>query len=106
MLFHQRRVVLAVSPQADRRRASRYDVCLPIEVSTCDGVPLTAEVTNISASGFRTRSPIVLAPGTKLLVRFHGRPRRAHVAWQQGEQIGCRFAREMTPAQLADALRG
>jgi hypothetical protein len=89
----------------DRRRAERYDVDLAVEVMTVDGVPLCSRVTNISASGFRTRSPMALAKGTRLVVRFHGgRRRRAHVAWQIGEDIGCRLLRPLSAAELANVV--
>ncbi len=74
---------------------------MAVEVLTPDGVPLSAEMTNISGSGFRARSPMVLKKGDRLIVRFNGRmPRRAQVAWQQGEEIGCRFLRPLSQAQL------
>lgn len=87
---------------AERRRAERFAVELQVEVSTADGLPLSSEITNISASGFRTRCPIQLAKGAKLGVRFHqGRRRRAIVAWQIGEDVGCRLLRPLDPAELA-----
>lgn len=101
-LPHLAPAALCDTPPEERRRAERYDVDLAVEVMTVDGVPLSSRVTNISASGFRTRSPMALAKGTRLVVRFHGgRRRRAHVAWQIGEDIGCRLLRALTAAELA-----
>lgn len=82
----------------------RYEVCVPVEVTTADGVPLSTSMTNISSSGFRARSPMLLAKGEKLIVRFNGRlPRRAQVAWQNGEEIGCRFLKPLSREQLSQA---
>jgi hypothetical protein len=93
---------LRASILADRRHAPRFEVPVPVEVSTTDGVVFSSEMVNISTSGFRTRSAIVLAPGTRLIVRFHQRmPRRAQVAWQRGAEIGCRFMRPLSQKQLA-----
>ena len=90
----------------DRRRAERYEVCVPVQVSTTDGVIFSSELVNVSISGFRARSAILLAPGTRLVVRFRQRmPRRAQVAWQRGEEVGCRFVRPLSQKQLA-ALAG
>jgi hypothetical protein len=89
----------------DRRRASRYEVSVPVEVSTVDGLPLSAEVTNISASGFRCHSPMALKKGTKVIVRFaNGMRRRAYIAWQIGEDIGCRLLRPLTADELAEVI--
>lgn len=97
----------SVALQSDRRRASRYDVSVPVEVSTVDGLPLSNEVTNISASGFRCHSPMALKKGTKVIVRFNnGRRRRAYIAWQIGEDIGCRLLRALTSDELAEVLAG
>lgn len=86
----------------ERRRAERFEVRVPVDVSTTDGVIFSSEMVNISTSGFRTRSAILLAPGTRLIVRFRvGMPRRAQVAWQRGEEIGCRFIRPLSQKQLA-----
>jgi hypothetical protein len=94
-------------PESDRRRASRYEVSIPVEVSTLDGLPLSSEVTNISASGFRCHSPMALRKGTKVIVRFHkSMRRRAYIAWQIGEDIGCRLLRPLTAAELADVMEG
>jgi hypothetical protein len=94
--------LLAQPAPDDRRRDSRYDVSVPVDVSTTDGVPLSAEVTNISGSGFRAHSPIQLAKGSKVIVRFgKGSRRRAYVAWQIGEEIGCRLLRPLSVAELA-----
>lgn len=94
-------------PQTDRRRASRYDVSVPVEVSTVDGLPLSSEVTNISASGFRCHSPMALKKGTKVIVRFtNGMRRRAYIAWQIGEDIGCRLLRPLTADELAQVIAG
>jgi hypothetical protein len=90
---------------ADRRNASRYEVSIPVQVSTIDGVPLSSEVTNISASGFRARSAMALKKGCKVIVRFeNGMRRRAYVAWQIGEDIGCRLLRPLTADELAEVL--
>lgn len=92
---------LAKSLQSDRRIASRYDVALPVEVFTLDGVPLAAEVSNISASGFRAVSAMIVPKGTKLFVRFRGGSRRrVIVAWQIGQEIGCRLVRPLRADQL------
>lgn len=94
-------------PQSDRRRASRYDVSVAVEVSTIDGLPLSSEVTNISASGFRCHSPMALKKGTKVIVRFRkGMRRRAYIAWQIGEDIGCRLLRPLTASELAEVMAG
>jgi hypothetical protein len=94
-----------VAQQSDRRGASRYDVSVPVDVSTVDGLPLSAEVTNISASGFRCRSPMALKKGTKVIVRFQkGMRRRAYIAWQIGEDIGCRLLRPLTTDELAEVM--
>ncbi len=78
---------------------------MPVEVLTTDGVPLSAEVTNISGSGFRAHSPIHLPKGTKVIVRFgKGMRRRAYVAWQIGEEIGCRLLRPLSPGELATVM--
>jgi hypothetical protein len=105
-LENRRRDTLLATPlQSDRRRDSRYDVSVPIDVETTDGVPLSAEVTNISGSGFRAHSPIQLAKGSKVIVRFgKGMRRRAYVAWQIGEEIGCRLLRPLSPAELAAVM--
>jgi hypothetical protein len=96
---------LSQPAQNDRRRAARYDVSVPVDVLTTDGVPLSAEVTNISGSGFRAHSPIQLANGSKVIVRFgKGMRRRAYVAWQIGEEIGCRLLRPLSPAELATVM--
>lgn len=95
------------APPSDRRRASRYDVSVPVEVSTVDGLPLSNEVTNISASGFRCHSSMALRKGTKVIVRFNnGMRRRAYVAWQIGEDIGCRLLRALTADELAEVMAG
>lgn len=95
------RMSLAKSLQSDRRIASRYDVALAVEVFTLDGVPLSAEVSNISASGFRASSSMIMPKGTKLFVRFQGGSRRrVVVAWQIGQEIGCRLVRPLRPEQL------
>lgn len=93
---------------SDRRRASRYEVSVAVEVSTLDGLPLSAEVTNISASGFRCRSSMVLRKGSKVIVRFldGGMRRRAYIAWQIGEDIGCRLLRPLTTDELARVMEG
>jgi len=97
----------SVAPPSDRRRASRYDVSVPVDVSTVDGLPLSNEVTNISASGFRCHSPMALRKGTKVIVRFaNGRRRRAYIAWQVGEDIGCRLLRPLTADELAEVMAG
>ena len=76
-------------------------------MSTADGVPLSSEVTNISASGFRAHSAIALDKGSKVIVRFeNGMRRRAYVAWQIGEDIGCRLLRPLTTAELAEVIEG
>jgi hypothetical protein len=101
-----RRAVLSRLLQVDRRQAERYALSLSVEVLTTDGVPLAAELSNISSSGFRARSPIALSAGTRLVVRFGGRmPRKAIVAWQKGEEIGCRFLRPLGLDQLAEVSR-
>jgi hypothetical protein len=93
--------------QSDRRRAQRYEVRVPVEVSTIDGVIFSSEMVNVSTSGFRARSAIMLAPGTRLIVRFSQRmPRRAQVAWQRGEEVGCRFMRPLSQKQLATLASG
>jgi len=97
--------LLSQPSQDDRRRAARYDVSVPVEVLTTDGVPLSSEVTNISGSGFRARSPIHMPKGTKVVVRFNKTMRRrAYVAWQIGEDIGCRLLRSLTPGELAEVM--
>ena len=89
----------------DRRRDARFEVSVPIDVLTTDGVPLSAEVTNISGSGFRAHSPIQLAKGSKVIVRFgKGMRRRGYVAWQIGEEIGCRLLRPLSAAELATVM--
>jgi hypothetical protein len=91
---------------SDRRRAARFEVSVPVEVSTLDGLPLSCEVTNISASGFRARSPMQLRKGSKVIVRFQtGKRRRAYVAWQIGEDIGCRLLRPLTADELAEVVQ-
>lgn len=95
----------AAAPQSDRRRASRYDVSVAVEVSTVDGLPLSSEVTNISAAGFRCHSSMALKKGTKVIVRFQkGMRRRAYIAWQIGEDIGCRLLRPLTVDELAQVM--
>ncbi len=80
-LTDPRRASISVQVSADRRRAERYEVRVPLQVSTIDGVIFSSEMINISTSGFRTRSPMLLPPGTRLVVRFHNRmPRKAQVA--------------------------
>ncbi|WP_298690867.1 PilZ domain-containing protein [uncultured Sphingomonas sp.] len=97
--------ILAQPDQDDRRRAARYDVSVAVQVLTTDGVPLASEVTNISGSGFRARSPIHMPKGTKVVVRFNTTMRRrAYIAWQIGEDIGCRLLRALTPGELAEVL--
>ncbi len=92
---------------SDRRQASRYEVSVPVQVSTVDGVPLSSEVTNISASGFRAHSAMALRKGSKVIVRFeNGMRRRAYVAWQIGEEIGCRLLRPLTANELAEVISG
>jgi PilZ domain len=96
---------LVPAPSPERRRASRYEVSVPVEVSTLDGVPLSSEVTNISASGFRAHSAMALRKGSKVIVRFeNGMRRRAYVAWQIGEDIGCRMLRPLTADELAGVI--
>ena len=96
-----------LAPLPDRRRGSRYDVSVAVEVSTVDGLPLSSEVTNISASGFRCHSPMALMKGTKVIVRFRqGMRRRAYIAWQIGEDIGCRLLRPLTASELTEVLQG
>ena len=96
---------LVSGPAPDRRHASRYEVSIPVEVSTVDGVPLSSEVTNISASGFRAHSAMALRKGSKVIVRFeNGMRRRAYVAWQIGEDIGCRLLRPLTADELAEVM--
>jgi hypothetical protein len=98
--------ILAQPDQDDRRGATRYDVSVAVEVLTTDGVPLASEVTNISGSGFRARSPIHMPKGTKVVVRFNKTMRRrAYIAWQIGEDIGCRLLRGLTPGELAAVLK-
>lgn len=104
LLTEAHEAILSATPPADRRVAPRFAVAVPVEVSTADGVLLSTELTNISCSGFRTRSPMFLDKGTKLVLRLNGRlPRRAQVAWQKGEEIGCRFMRPLGKEQLAIA---
>jgi len=96
---------LAQPSQDDRRRDSRYDVSVAVDVLTTDGLPLSSEVTNISGSGFRAHSPLQLPKGTKVIVRFNkSTRRRAYVAWQIGEEIGCRLLRALTPGELAEVI--
>jgi hypothetical protein len=98
-------VMLTRSPPSERRRDARFEVSVPIDVLTTDGVPLSAEVTNISGSGFRAHSPIQLPKGSKVIVRFgKGMRRRAYVAWQIGEEIGCRLLRPLSAAELATVM--
>jgi hypothetical protein len=96
---------LAEISSAERRRDSRFEVSVRVEVSTLDGIPLSSEVTNISASGFRARSAMALRKGSKVIVRFeNGMRRRAYVAWQIGEDIGCRMLRPLAAAELAEVI--
>jgi hypothetical protein len=96
-----------VSDLSDRRGASRYEISVPVAVSTVDGVPLSSEVTNISASGFRAHSAMAMKKGSKVIVRFeNGMRRRAYVAWQIGEDIGCRLLRPLTADELAEVIEG
>ncbi|WBO20900.1 hypothetical protein [Sphingomonas abietis] len=97
--------LLESAPQSDRRIAARYEISIAVLVSTVDGVPLSSEVTNISASGFRAHSAMALKKGSKVIVRFeNGMRRRAHVMWQIGEDIGCRLLRPLTADELAEVL--
>ncbi|HEY0270416.1 MAG TPA: PilZ domain-containing protein [Sphingomonas sp.] len=102
LLTDPRTAIFRETAPADRRTAERYEVCVPVQVSTMDGIVFSSEMINVSTSGFRTRSALMLAPGTRLVVRFRQRmPRRAQVAWQTGEKIGCRFDRPLSQKQLA-----
>jgi hypothetical protein len=107
LLTDPRSASLSASVPDDRRRAARYEVCVPVQVATTDGVVFSSEMINVSTSGFRTRSAMMLSSGTKLVVRFRQRmPRRAQVAWQKGEEIGCRFDRPLSQKQLAALAAG
>lgn len=91
----------------ERRLAQRFEVHVQVEVSTPDGVIFSTEMINVSSSGFRLRCPMLLVPGSRLVARFQRcAKRRATVAWQRGEEIGCRFDRPLGHKQLTALAAG
>ena len=60
-------------------------------------------VTDLSTSGFRIRLDDSVTAGTALALQMDGLSAiEGFVVWQAGNQVGCRFAREIHPA-LVDA---
>ncbi len=60
-------------------------------------------LSDVSTGGFRIALDEPLSPGSPLTLQMDGfEPIEAFVVWQDGDQLGCRFAKPLHPA-LVDA---
>ena len=60
-------------------------------------------VSDLSTGGFRTSVGELLSLGAPVMLQMDGfEPIEAFVVWQDGDQLGCRFAKPLHPA-LVDA---
>lgn len=82
-------------PRLSARRALRVDAGLRQRGASGVGI----EVLDLSVSGFRAATHLVLLKGTDVWLRLPGlEPWHARVVWCEGNQVGCQFLRPLHPA--------
>ena len=85
-----------------QRLSTRHPV--HVRATIRHGTRLTrVTVSDLSTGGFRTSLGDRLLPGTPVALQMDGlAPLDGFVVWQDGDEVGCRFAAEIHPA-LVDA---
>lgn len=73
-----------------RRIDPRYAIDLPARLVVIEGKPERVRLINLSRSGFRVASPLVLAAGTAVRLEVDGWPRLVgRSVWCDSGRIGC-----------------
>ena len=89
----------------DRRRSRRWPARATCGIRRPDGATSLVTVWNISEGGFGAQCAATVQDGDRITFRL-GRAghAEARVVWRQGDVIGCKFLRTVTPAEVALAL--
>ena len=92
---------------ARKRRASeRIQVEFGAGLRQSGATGVTVQIMDLSTTGFRVATHLMLDPGTKVWLRLPGlEPCHATVAWTKGHYIGCSFERPLHPAVLEMIVR-
>lgn len=89
----------------NRRIATRDEVFHRTTVRLPDGIAATADIVNISCTGFMARTLLAIEPETHMTI---GLPlfgeRAARVVWALGGRIGAEFADPIEPAYYSILL--
>ncbi len=92
---------LAKMPPSDGRRAERRVVNLAAWIRESGAALATAEVLNLSVTGFAADSDMELEIGTCVWLKLPGlEPQNCTVMWVDGTKAGFEFANPLHPATL------
>lgn len=89
---------------ARNRRATRYKIFQPAEMSVGAAPPARVHLLNVSAGGALVYGDSVPPLGTQLTLACGGLHSSARVAWSDGRRFGIQFARPIAEAQVQAIL--
>lgn len=88
-----------------QRSSPRCPTRIPAILYGAGNHPRRIFVSNLSTCGFTTIIDGRVRPGRALTVEMDGfAPINAFAAWQQGEELGCKFVEEVHPAIVEAAV--
>lgn len=90
----------ASDPFADRRLYPRVEVALPAFLQA-NGERHSVHLLDVSAGGAKLNCPVSLASGTAVTLECGTLSRSAVTRWQNGEQLGLCFDRELDARDVA-----
>lgn len=99
--------LLTKSPElAEHRGAERVPVSLRAGFRKQGYGAARADITDLSRTGCKVDSSMILAPGVEVWIKFNGfQPMQATVVWAHGFVAGCEFAQPFHPVVLENFLR-
>jgi hypothetical protein len=97
--------MLAARVQPDRRQSERDEVFYRTRATVAGLGSFSAQLVNISASGFMVRTETEIAIGQTLSIRLPviGEV-KADVRWSLGGRVGCQFTRMIDLASYLELL--
>ncbi|HYG30628.1 MAG TPA: PilZ domain-containing protein [Allosphingosinicella sp.] len=97
---------LSTRRETKPRLADRVEVSFGAALRQRGASGVSVQVADLSTTGFRVATHLVLEPGTDVWLRLPGlEPCHARAVWSRGHHIGCEFVRPLHPAVLAMVVR-
>lgn len=97
---------LVAGPLPKPRASERLEVAFSAALRQRGASGVSVQIADLSTTGFRVATHLVLEPGTDVWLRLPGlEPCHARAIWSRGHYVGCQFLRPLHPAVLEMIVR-